>query len=88
MVRLTVKGTACGLYNVYTVTVVTTSHGITDWLWHNNIMSEVNMLYHGWAVLPWEGGYKVLVHIVQATYTTYLCSFIMVYLNCTLKACI
>ena len=64
MVTVKIKGTARGLYNVYTV--VTTSHGTTSL---------------ALAVIPQlgsytMGGYKVLVYIVQATYTISLSWFI------------
>ena len=64
MVTVKIKGTACSLY-----TVVTASHGITAWLWYIR------------AVIPQLGSYtmssyKVLVYIVQATYTIALSWFI------------
>ena len=67
MVTVKIKGTACSLYNVYTV--VTASHGITAWLWYIR------------AVIPQlgsytMGSYKVFVYIVQATYTIALSWFI------------
>ena len=67
MVTVKIKGTACSLYNVYTV--VTASHGITVRLWYIR------------EVIPWlgsytMGSYKVLVYIVQATYTIALSWFI------------
>ena len=67
MVTVKIKGTACSLYNVYTV--VTASHGITARLWYIR------------EVIPWlgsytMGSYKVLVYIVQATYTIALSWFI------------
>ena len=67
MVTVKIKGTACSLYNVYTV--VTTSHGITAWLWYIR------------EVIPWLQSYtmvsyKVLVYIVQASYTIALSWFI------------
>ena len=57
MVTVKIKGATCGLYNVYTV--VTTSPGIASL---------------ALAVIPQLGSYtmggcKVLVYIVQATYT-------------------
>ena len=60
VITIKIKGTACSLYNVYTV--ITASHGITAWLWYIR------------EVIPWlgsytMGSYKVLVYIVQATYT-------------------
>ena len=62
MVTVKIKGTACSLYNVYTV--VTASHGIAAWLWYIR------------EVIPWVAIYKVLVYIVQATYTIALSWFI------------
>ena len=77
MVTVRIKGTACSVYNVYTV--VTASHGITAWLWYIR------------AVIPQlgsytMGSYKVLVYIVlvivQATYTIALSWFIELHARC------
>ena len=45
VVTVKIKGTACGLYNVYTV--VTTSHGIT---------AMTSQIYHSWAVTATMAG--------------------------------
>ena len=67
MVTVKIKGTTCSLY-----TKVTASHGITAWLWYIR------------AVLPQlgsytMGSYKVLVYIVQATYTIALSGLFELY---------
>ena len=57
MIRVKIEGTACCVYNVYTV--VTTSHGITS------LALAVIPQLENYST----GGYKVFVYgIVQATY--------------------
>ena len=73
MVTVKIKGTACGLYNVYTKAVVTASHGITSLAQGSYTMA--GQLYHGRV----QG---VSVHSTSHLYY----SLIMVHLNCTLEA--
>ena len=76
MVTVKIKGTACCLYNVYTV--VTTSHGITSLALA--VISQLGnyptagQLYHG----------RVQGVSVHGTSHLYY-SIIMVYLNCALR---